>query len=72
MLKTGAKPTTKELVTEKYPNAFADDEGGYIVIFPTEGLHQYSTQQELNENIIGRGETESAAWEDAAISLGLM
>jgi hypothetical protein len=80
MLTATSKPTSQELVQQKYPDAFVDDDGQWIYIMvrktiteecPTCGKN-WTHKVVDHTNILGSAGNESSAWESAARNLGLI
>jgi len=80
MLAASVKLTAQELVKQKYPNSFVDDDGDWVYIrvkkTVTENCphcRQKWTHEITDYNkTLGSSGSESRAWESAAKSLGLI
>lgn len=79
MIVKQAGKTFKELVREKHPTAFVDDDGDwiYIRIKRTTICSECNgtgkcTFTDFTANALGAGGDESATWENAARKLGLI
>lgn len=75
------KPTAKELVKEKYPTAFVDDDGDWVYIHITrldESRCPHCNQTWRRQVIdymhgpLGSGGSTEYAWQKAAENLGLL
>lgn len=80
MLTATSKLTPKELVQQKYPDAFVDDDGEWVYIrapktitekCPTCG-QDWTHKVTDYMNILGSAGNESSAWKSAARNLGLI
>jgi hypothetical protein len=75
-----SQPTTQELVQQKYPTAFAEDDMERVRIRIKETVteicpncHQQWTHEVTNLAVtLGSGGDESLAWKSAAQKLGLI
>lgn len=74
------KKTAKELVQERCPTAFVEDDGESVRICTKRTVKsncpncQQPWERQVTDHmgVLGRGGNETYAWEDAARSLGLL
>ncbi len=80
MSESVVKLTPQELVQQKYPDSFVEDDGERVYIRTRKNITETCPYCQRNwthkvvdySNTIGAGGSESRAWEDAAKSLGLI